>query len=383
MSLPISLVVTVGIESPQSGLGNYNVNNVAILDRETPISSPPWSGTATGYGVYNTAAGVLADWGANSEAYAQAVAIFSQTPNILSGGGSLIIYAQSGGQTLTQAIQALAPKIFFGAVHWAGYEPNNSEIEAAVATCQALNIMCFCASYLASDTTGGGLFAVLSAADESSARMFLYTQGGTYATARIAMAAAIGRGMSVDFGGSNTTLNMWMKDLAGVTPDAGITETLFSTCKTLGVDVYTSIGGLSKYFSNGGPNGYYFDRVYNLEWFYFALQVAVFNVIATAGTKVPQTEPGVALLRNAAIGVCAQAVTNGYLAPGTWNATDTFGNPVIFKDNILQAGYYVYTAPIATQSQADRAARKAPTMQVAGKEAGAIDTANILISIEA
>lgn len=381
MSLPISLVVTVGVESPQSGLGNYNINNVAILDRETPVGG--WSGTGTGYGVYNTAAGVLADWGADSEAYDQAVAIFSQAPNILSGGGVLIIYAQSGGQTLSQAIAALKPLIFFGGVHWAGYNPNNSEIEAAVAACQALHILCFCASYLSSDTTGGGLFAVLSAADESSARMFLYTLGGSYATARVAMAAAIGRGMSVDFNGSNTTLNMWMKDLAGVSPDTGITETLFATCKTLGVDVFASIGGLSKYFSNGGPNGYFFDSVYNLEWFYFAIQVAVFNVIATAGTKVPQTEPGVALLRNAAIGICAQAVVNGYLAPGTWNATDTFGNPDIFKANILQTGYYVYTAPVSSQSQADRVARKAPTMQVAGKEAGAIDTANVLITIEA
>ena len=385
MSLPISLVVNVGIQSAQSGLGAYNINNVAIADKENPLSG--WSGTTTGYGVYANSAAVLADWGSGSEAYAQAVAIFEQQPNILSGGGSLIIYSQSSGQTLTQAIQALMPLIFFGGFHWAGYNPSNSEIEAAVATCQGLNIMCFCASYLTSDLTGSGLFANLSASNQSSGRLFLYTLGGSYAAARLAMAAAIGRGMSVDFSGSNTTLNMQMKDLAGVSPDTGITQTIASTCATLGVDFYTSIGssgpGLSKYFSNGGPNGFYFDAVYNLIWFYFAQQVAIFNVIATAGTKVPQTEAGVAQLRNAAISVCAQAVTNGYLAPGTWTATDTFGNPTVFRQNILTTGFYVYTAPVASQSAADRLARKAPTMQIAGKSAGAIDSANVLISINA
>lgn len=385
MSLPISRIVNIGIQSAQSGLGAYNVNNVAIADRETPISG--WSGTTTGYGVYADSASVLADWGSDSEAYAQAVAIFQQEPNILSGGGSLIIYSQSGGQTLTQAIQALMPKIFFGGFHWAGYSPVNSEIEAAVATCQGLNILCFCASYLLADIAGGGLFSVLSAADESSARMFLYTVGASYAAAREAMAAAIGRGMSVDFSGSNTTLNMQMKDLSGVSPDPAITGTVADTCATLGVDYYTSFGssgpGLSKYVSNGGPNGYFFDAAYNLMWFFFAQQVAIFNVIATSGTKIPQTEPGVAQLRNAAIGVCAQAVINGYLAPGQWNSSDTFGDPTVFRRNILQTGYYVYTAPVNSQSQADRLARKAPLMQIAGKSAGGINDANVLVSINA
>jgi hypothetical protein len=379
MSLPITNVVDISISSPQSGLGAYNINNVAILDRETPLSG--WSGTTTGYGVYANTGEVLTDWGSGSEAYAQAVAIFEQRPNILSGGGALIIYALGSGQTLTQGIQALQPLIFFGGVHWAGYSPTNSEIEAAVATCQALNILCFCASYQTTDLTSPGLFYTLSASNQSSARMFLYTLGSTYAAARAAMAAAIGRGMSTDFTGSNTTISMQMKDLAGVLPDPNITETIYNTCQTLGVDVFTSVQGLSKYWSNGGPNGYFFDAVYNLEWLVFALQVALFNVIAETSTKIPQTERGIAMLRNAAIGVLKQGVINGYLAPGTWTATDTFGDPVTFENNILQNGYYVYTAPLSQQSAPARLARQAPLMQIAVKSAGAVHSTSAVLYI--
>ena len=381
MSLPISNIVQISLSNPQAGLGAYAINQVAILDRETPLGG--WTGATTGYGVYRTASQVALDWGIGSEAYAQAVAIFSQTPNILSGDGQLIIFALGSTQTLTQGILALQPLIFFGAVHWAGYSPVNSEIEAAVATCQGLNIMCFCASYLLSDLSGSGLFNTLSASNQSSARMFLYTLGGTYLAARTALAAAIGRGMSTDFTGSNTTLTMQMKDLVGVLPDPGITQTTYNTCQTLGVDVFTSVQGLAKYWSNGGPNGYFFDNVYNLEWLVFALQVALFNVIAETSTKIPQTEAGIALLRSAAISVLQQAVTNGYLAPGTWTSPDTFGNPVVFKNNILQLGFYVYTAPLSQQSAADRAARKAPLMQIAGKEAGAVQSVNVLLEINA
>lgn len=379
MSLPITNVVNISISSPQAGLGAYRINNVAILNRETPLGG--WSGTATGYGVYKDTLTVLADWGSGSEAYAQAVAIFDQRPNILSGDGNLIIYAQSGGQTLTQAIQALQPLIFFGGVHWAGYDPVDAEIEAAVATCQPLNIMCFVATYKTTDLNTPNLLFTLSASNQSSARMFLYTLGGTYAAARLAMAAAIGRGMSTDFTGSNTTISMQMKDLAGVLPDPNLTQTLYNTCGTLGVDVFTAVQGLPKYWSNGGPSGNFFDAVYNLEWLIFALQVQIFNVIAETSTKIPQTEAGIAQLRNAAIQVLKQAVINGYLAPGTWTATDTFGDPSTFVNNIKQNGYYVYTAPLSQQLAVDRLARKAPLMQIAIKEAGSVHSSNVLVFI--
>jgi hypothetical protein len=48
---------------------------------------------------------------------------------------------------------------------------------------------------------------------------------------------------------------------------------------------------------------------------------------------------------------------------------------------VLSKGFFVYAAPIAQQSAADRAARKSPTVQIACKLGGAIHTAKVIIQV--
>lgn len=71
-------------------------------------------------------------------------------------------------------------------------------------------------------------------------------------------------------------------------------------------------------------------------------------------------------------------MNNGCLAPGVWNSA---GFGALNQGDTLAKGYYVYAPPIATQSQADREARKAVTFQVAAKEAGAIHSVDILVNV--
>ena len=52
-----------------------------------------------------------------------------------------------------------------------------------------------------------------------------------------------------------------------------------------------------------------------------------------------------------------------------------------FVSNILQYGFYIYSSPVSQQSAANRAARIAPAISIAAKEAGAIQSANILVYI--
>jgi hypothetical protein len=147
----------------------------------------------------------------------------------------------------------------------------------------------------------------------------------------------------------------------------------------LGVNVYASIQGVAKFIANGGPNSIFMDNVYNLLWFANALQIGIFDALAMTSTKIPQTEAGMTILKNAVIAVCQQAVLNGYIAPGTWQSTDTFGDLKSFLRNIVQLGYYVYSQPIGQQSEAVRMTRAAPLMQLAVKLAGAINTASLLV----
>jgi hypothetical protein len=174
---------------------------------------------------------------------------------------------------------------------------------------------------------------------------------------------------------------MNLKALVGITPDRAITQTVFTKAETAGVDIYGDVSSLPIVISNGA--NLYFDNVYNSIWFKFALEVAGFNYLKQTNTKVPQTESGMDGLKGAYAKVCDRGVNNAYIGTGlTWNSAETFGNPEDLKRNITDTGYFIYSLPIAQQPQVDRDARKAPLVQIAVKEAGAIHSSTVIVVIE-
>lgn len=375
--IAITNVINVSVSQAPAGLGAFQVNNLAIFSKETF----PTGMVAGDYRVYVSAAAVSDDWGSSSETYKQAVAIFSQTPNILNGDGALIICAQGSAVTLATAITNLSSQIFFGGALWCGYAPSDADILAAGAVCEPLRVKLFASSYLTAAIAG--VFTNVKSANLKHTRCLLYTVdyltggAGSALSARIMAASYAGRAMSVNFDGSNTTATMHLKDLVGIVADTGITQTILNNCQTAGVDVYVSMGGLSKVFTSGGND--FFDNVYNLDWLVFALEVAGFNALATTSTKLPQTETGMAVLKGAYIAVLQQALSNGFIAPGSWNSPELFGNPSDLKRNIAGIGYYIYSQPVTQQSQAARAARQAPLVQIAVKFAGAIQSSDVIV----
>lgn len=368
--LAITNVVNISVAQPPAGLADYKINNLLYMTKEVPVNSQP-----LGYGVYLDPQSVGVDWGTSSEAYNAAVAIFSQTPNILNGDGQLIIAPMQSADTITTMLQSIGTKIYFGAALYGGYAPNDAEILAGANAFQAAQKMLFISQSQVNVLNAGGIFFVIQSATLKYARMLLYTPGDSQA--RLMAAAYAGRAMSTDFAGSQTTITMHLKELIGVTPDPGISQTTLNLADTIGADLYILLGPLPKVWSSGGNT--YFDQIYGTLWLIFALQVAVFNSLATSPTKVPQTEPGMQLLVNAATGVCQQAVTNGFSAPGSWNSPQLFGNPADLIRAVLQRGFYVYHQPVNQQSQTQRAARVAPLMQIALKLAGAIQKANVIV----
>ena len=112
------------------------------------------------------------------------------------------------------------------------------------------------------------------------------------------------------------------------------------------------------------------------------MEVAGWNYLRQTNTKIPQTERGMTGLKSAYAEVCERFVNNGVAAPGIWNTAIPFGNPELFTENIEKKGYYVYSLPIARQSQEEREARRAPVCQIAVKLAGAIHFSSVIVVIE-
>lgn len=375
--IPLSYVINVTAVQPSRGLEPKQMGTILLLTDEQPANAISGS-----YMIARTATAVATQWGTETETAKQAQMIFAQTPNILVGGGYVIVANYLEEETLADAITRLSGEIYFEGILTTRDLAQEEAVAASTLVESMKDRILMLPGYAVADLTG--LFAQV--ANNVYTRPVLYLTGAdTNAkklNSRLFAAAYLSRGLAVNYSGSKTTMTMNLKDLAGLTADTAISETILNQCTTAGVDCFPSIEGLAKVMSNKHA-GQYFDQVANSIWFVGALEIAYFNTLATTRTKIAQTDEDLGKAQKAIRKVCNQAVANGYLAPGTWNSTDTFGNIDDFNRNIEEFGYYLYQQPVSEQSQTEREQRIAPLLQIAGKEAGAVHSGAILVYIEA
>lgn len=281
------------------------------------------------------------------------------------------------GETLEEAITRTSSVVqYFGLMATTVLE--EAELLTVGALLASERKIGFFGSQDENDLDPAGKFDNIRLANLSNVRCLYYGRGTVTDLFRF-VAAYAGRGLSVNFSGSNTTITMHLKDLIGILPDNTIAQTELNLAQDCGADVYVSIQGVAKTFTSGANT--FFDDVYNLLWFVGSLQIAGFNVLAQTGTKIAQTENGVDSLKSAYRTVCEQGLTNQFLAPGRWTSPNTFGIQSDFYDNITQRGYYIYSLPVSLQTPSDREARRAPLIQLAVKYAGAIHSSNVIVNI--
>lgn len=290
-------------------------------------------------------------------------------------GGSNTAGADATGETLAEAITRTYGKIAYTGVMCAKYMADD-EITAANTVVSANDLIFVNVWYSAADILGA--CNTIKNANQHKVRCLVYTNG--YESAKLMMAAYVGRAFSENFEGSDVSQTMNLKTLFNVEPDLNLTQTDYNNAEDAGVDLYISYEGDPSVKSNGANS--YFDVVYENMALKFYVQMGLYNALKATGTKIPQTEAGVTVLKNAMGNVFKQFVRNGIIAPGKWNSAQTFGDPETFRANISNQGWYVYSMPIAEQSQAQREARIAPYIQGACKRAGAIHEADVLVVVE-
>lgn len=487
--LPINNVINVSITPTPSGLTEKNVNSLALFTTESSDSLDP-------YGIYISASQVATDYGTNSVTAAMANAIFSQTPNLRSGNGRLVIipllsavsatagyfttanlsanlasivavsngdlkitangtaynltglnftncttwadiakilqaslieiivtadtngliitskkvgssssialaavsggsgtalngsgYFNAAGGTATVGVNSSGETILQAIARtegMVGYTPviTNLGIEDSVFLTTANAIQAQDRMFLhhvASVQDIAGIVTSISAAGNTKTRPLLYTE--SYAAANLMKAAYAGRAFSVNFTGSFTSQTMNLKQLATISPDLGISQTIYTQADTAGCDVYVSYEGVPSVYSTSGND--FFDNPYSDLALKFALETSGFNFLRQTNTKVPQTEQGMNGLKSAYSQVCERFIRNGCIAAGSWTSSETFGDPEIFKNNILTRGYYIYSLPVVQQDASEREQRKAPLVQIAIKRAGAIHTSDVIVLVNA
>lgn len=281
-------------------------------------------------------------------------------------------------ESLVDAFNRVAEKVYFGQIVDTCFRENDAVKKNAKALAATeRNYWEVTQSLENIETLGNELLL----GGYNRAKLVAYSMGATESKAMLA--AYVSRLLATNYSGSQTCLTMNLKELATIDPDENMNLTYVNKAKANGVDVYCNQGGLGVTFSNKAAGGYA-DDMTGSQALVNDLQVAAYNYIRQVGTKVAQTEAGMTGVKSVVTKVFDQYVTNGFLGTGlTWNGATKFGDVEDFDRNIYQHGYYVYSLPVSQQAQAEREARIAPTIQAAGKSAGAIHFINISGFLEA
>lgn len=193
-----------------------------------------------------------------------------------------------------------------------------------------------------------------------------------------AICSYLSRILTTQWLGSNTTITLMFKQEPGVIAEnLNINEA--DAAKAKNCNVYVVYENGTQFIQYGTScSGQFTDTVIGADWLAGQIQTNVFNVLFGSPTKIPQTDAGMGQLVAAAIAACQQAVINGYAAPGVWNAN---GFGPLTQGQTLNAGFLVYAPPMATQTEAVRQTRAGTVMQVAVKNAGAIQSDDIILTI--
>lgn len=281
------------------------------------------------------------------------------------------------GTTFAEALAQVEEFGYFGGVLTTQIM-DNAGIEAAARAVQAKDHIYY--EGVQSLKNIGTLGAIIKGAGLTKTRLLAKTDEGSEIN-KLAIATYATIAQSTNYSGTNTALTMNLKELTGINPDGNINSTYYNLAKNNGVDIYATTEGLSCVYSF--DNGYYTDDATNLLWIKKALEVSGFRYLKQTSTKIPQTEAGMVGLKNAYETRCSQGVRNGVIGVGLqWNDSIPFGDPEDFQRNIEEKGYYIYSLPIAQQTQSEREQRIAPLVQIAIKLSGAIHTSNVVVQVQ-
>lgn len=375
--LPVSNVVNVDvIMSPTAATGR-NFGSLLILGTSTVIP------VSERIRLYSAAEDIGSDFGITSPEYEAAALFFSQSPApsqvYIGRWAKTLATGETGAvETVADAVnEALQFTNWYGLAIADDADLVEADVVAVAASIESASLSRI---FAVTTTDAGTISATLTTDLASQLKAAGYKRTFTqYSTSsRYAAISAFGRAFTVDFTGSNTTITLKFKTEPGVTYET-LTSAQAAAADAKNANVYVYYANDTAILQQGVmANGDFFDERHGLDWLQNYLQTNLFNLLYTSTTKIPQTEAGITRLMSNVEQSMDQAVTNGLIASGVWN-----GGPIgqLASGDTLTKGYYVYAAPLSTQAQADREARKAPLIQVACKLAGAVHYVDLQINV--
>jgi hypothetical protein len=208
---------------------------------------------------------------------------------------------------------------------------------------------------------------------------FTRTIGQYSSTDAFAIFGIFGRFATINYAtGVDTAIIAKFQTEPSITPEI-LTEPEAASLTAKNVNVFATYQNNTSIIEQGTmASGLFFDVRQSVDWLQNQAQSDLFNAFITIGTKIAQTDAGVNILVNTLSNTLTQAVTNGVAAPGIWNAQ---GFGALQTGQFLPSGFYILAQSVNSQSETDRVTRVAPPIMAAVKLAGALQSANVAISV--
>ena len=207
---------------------------------------------------------------------------------------------------------------------------------------------------------------------------------GQWSNTAYAAVSALARMLIVDLTQPNSAITLKFKQEPGVAPDP-INETQRLVLEGKNANYYTNFAapgsdsGFAMFAQGKVANGSFIDQVFNLAWAQANLQIAYFNALAQALTKIDLDDSGMQIIVQALDKVMDQLAAAKVLSAGVWNGT---GVGEVNTGDYLPNAYYTFASPVATLTQTQRNNRVAPPITILGTGAGAVHSGSVQFNFQ-
>ena len=371
----INNIVNVVVQVSPSSAPRSNFNEFLIIGPSTHIS------TGTRLKLYTSLAAMQTDGFLNTDPEYEAALIFVNTLYLYFGTGAafnLWIGTQGSGESALVAVEACraANAEWYGCMVCGAAKADHEAIAAWAGTANPTTFYAFTTSDSdALDGTTGNVFQALQAAGYSRS-IGQYSTSSPFAIAG-AMGYAMGQNTLIGNGISNSAYTMKFKQEIGVTAEP-LTSSQIGIIEGQNGNLYLNYGNFYNFLEQGVmSNGSFFDVMVELDVLASRIQLTLMDLYYQ-NPSIPITDGGMTLQIGKVNQQCDVAVTTGFIAPGVYLGPSVLN---LANGQTLPKGYLVQCAPVATQLQADRAARKSMPLYVAVKLAQAVHSALITVNV--
>ncbi len=358
-------IVRVNVTAASPGQDRYRYDVGLILGPSSPISA------AIRVKGYASPAAMLADAFTDvMPEYLAAVKYFAQSP----APEAVMIGRIDTSETPEQALAACVAKSsdFYPVYSCSATEEQVPALAGYIKTTGGMVLIYENDATIDEAAGASGVFGTLKAAVNDRAL-------GFWNSADYAGAALMGLVCGLANKYRDKAWQLCYKQLQGINPSQGIEQPQVTSLMGVNANVYVTRGTKNLLEVGAVASGKRYDEVMSLDRIASELKQAGFNLVTGSETKLPQDDSTTVRFINAYSDILSAHFDRGVLSPGIWREekyhTLETGTP-------LPDGYIIMADSYASQSNADRLAKKAVPMYVVVHLSGAVESAVIELAAQ-